>query len=240
MIKWTDAIIKPYIKWCGYRSVCEIGSCHGESVDSLLESAQIKISIIDPCLDTDLGEKYIHNENVKVRKGLSLDVLPKLSDKFDCILIDGDHNWFTVFNELNLIEKSGLLKNGGTIFLHDVGWPYGRRDLYYLPDAIPAEFRHPYAKKGIIYGQSELSAAATATNAGFNNAMLEDGAKNGVLTAVEDFLKEHKNNYLFFYFKQGHGLGILYKKMCFKTYAVFIKWLFIEKCVYIITGFRSK
>ena len=34
-------------------------------------------------------------------------------------------------------------------FLHDVGWPYGRRDLYYAPERIPEEFRQPWAQKGL-------------------------------------------------------------------------------------------
>ena len=36
--------------------------------------------------------------------GLSLDVLPKLGP-FDFVLIDGDHNWHTVLNELRLLER---------------------------------------------------------------------------------------------------------------------------------------
>jgi hypothetical protein len=27
------------------------------------------------------------------------------------------------------------------IFFHDVGRPYGRRDMYYQPETVPPEFR---------------------------------------------------------------------------------------------------
>ena len=92
-----------------------------------------------------------------VNKGISLKVLPELHDAFDCILIDGDHNWYTVYHELKVISDRDLLKRGGMVFFHDVEWPYGRRDMYYQPETIPQEHRHNCAQKGIMWGQSELS-----------------------------------------------------------------------------------
>jgi hypothetical protein len=171
---------------------------------------KVSISIIDPCLDVDLCEKYKDNSRVKVYRGLSLEVLPKLSEKFDCILIDGDHNWFTVSNELDMIDKKGLLNKGATIFLHDVGWQYGRRDMYYFPGSIPPEYRHPYSKKGIIKGRSELADDLTWPH---DVALAEGGARNGVLTAIEDFMKQHKRDYGFFCCRsEESGLGVLWKK----------------------------
>ncbi len=38
------------------------------------------------------------------------------------------------------------------LILHDVGWPYGRRDLYYTPETIPEEFRQPYEQAGMLPG----------------------------------------------------------------------------------------
>jgi hypothetical protein len=215
MVGFVDWVIAPHVKKSSYKSLCEIGSSDGAASDRLLDLTQVKISIIDPCLDEDLCKKYEHNDRVKVHRGLSLEVLPKLSEKFDCILIDGDHNWFTVFNELDIIDKKGLLKKGGTIFFHDVCWPYGRRDMYYLPDSIPIEFRCPYAKKGIVRGQSKLSDVAGMNN-GLNNALFEGGERNGVLTAIEDFIIQHKYKYMFFYYEQEFGLGVLWKKDWFK------------------------
>ena len=233
MLHWTNGIIKPYIKESRYRLLCEIGSSNGACTDKLLELPQVEISVIDPCLDEDLCKKYAHNNRVKVYKGLSLEVLPILSEKFDCTLIDGDHNWYTVFNELKVIEKKGLLNKGGTIFFHDICWPYGRRDLYYLPGSIPIGFRHPYAKKGIVRGQSELSDTSGLCT-GNNNALFEGGVRNGILTAIEDFMKQHKNRYIFFNFKFGSGLGVLCEKKCLKI-NIFLKCFFIEKCFNIIS-----
>jgi hypothetical protein len=174
-----------------------------------------------------LYEKYSAEKRIKLCRGLSLEVIPKLSEAFDCILIDGDHNWFTVFNELQEIEKRKLLKDGGTIFFHDIGWPYGRRDLYYQPETIPNEFRHPYARQGIVNGKSELS-ATSGQNGAFCNATKEGGERNGVLTAIEDFRKQATNEYVWFRFVDECGLGVLVKKRGVKSQWQLAKWRF--KC----------
>lgn len=208
---FADTIIKPYIVESGYRRLCEIGASYGENTDKLIEVDSVSVTIIDPCLDTRLQEKYRGDARVQVYQGLSLDVLPKLAEPFDCIFIDGDHNWYTVYHELKLIEDGGLLKKGGTIFLHDVCWPYGRRDMYYQPETVPERYRQPYEQKGIVRGRSELS-EDSPVNAEHYNATSEGGPRNGVLTAVEDFLKEHSGDYLFFHVEEEFGLGVLHKK----------------------------
>jgi SAM-dependent methyltransferase len=220
---FADTVIKPYVLENGYKRFCEIGASFGENTDKLLEIDSVHVTIIDPCLDVNLCEKYRNDSRVEIHKGNSLDVLPNLSKQFDCVLIDGDHNWFTVFNELKLIEEKGLIKRGGTIFLHDVLWPYGRRDMYYQPEIIPSEFKQSYDTKGIVKGQSELS-DNSGVNSAHYNALFEGGPKNGVLTAVEDFIKAH-NGYKFFHVEEQFGLGVLLKKKSLIGSGVFVKWL---------------
>jgi hypothetical protein len=72
---------------------------------------------------------------------------------------------------------------------HDVCWPYGRRDLYYEPDAIPAHARQPWRRAGIVPGRAEL-VDGEGLNAHLCNAVDEGGPGNGVLTAVEDFVAD--------------------------------------------------
>jgi hypothetical protein len=220
---FTNRVINPYILESGYRSLCEIGAQYGNNTDEFLKLAPLVIDIIDPCLDADLGKKYQGNNRVQVHQGLSLVVLPKISGQFDCILIDGDHNWYTVYNELKTIEKRGLLKPEGTIFLHDVCWPYGRRDMYYQPESIPKEFRNPCKQQALIRGQSELHDSTDHSET--FSAVDEGGERNGVLTAIEDFLKEHSDKYKFFYFEEEHGLGVLSKTTSTISNRVFHKHL---------------
>ena len=77
------------------------------------------------------------------------------------------------------------------LILHDVLWPYGRRDLYYTPETIPEQFRHPYAQRGMRPGRSELlPEGGGGVSPTLNNALFEGGPRNGVMTAVEDFIAE--------------------------------------------------
>jgi hypothetical protein len=206
--------IAPLARVCRWKSVCEIGARTGTSTNYLVKLPLESHTIIDPCMDEDLQAKYAGNTRVHVVKSNSLDALAPGGGigpdaRFDAILIDGDHNWYTVFNELRLIHEQALLRPGGYIFLHDVDWPYGRRDLYYQPDTIPAEFRHPFAEKGIVRGQSRLAEVGGLNSRNYQNALEEGGPKNGVLTAIEDFLALHPGDYGFFMIRYQWGLGVL-------------------------------
>jgi hypothetical protein len=85
-----NKIIKPYIVENKYASICEIGAGYGSNTDKLLSINSISLSIIDPCLDLDLGNKYAMNKRATVYKGLSLEMLPKVAKQFDCFPVDGD------------------------------------------------------------------------------------------------------------------------------------------------------
>ena len=91
----------------------------------------------------------------------------------DAVLIDGDHNFFTVRNELELVwagvrDRAGRLP---VVMFHDVGWPYARRDLYYEPGDIPVDERQPHARSGIARDRAELT--WTGMNANLENALDE-------------------------------------------------------------------
>ena len=71
---------------------------------------------------------------------------------------------------------------------HDVGWPHGRRDAYWDYERIPAEHRqaletHPR----ILPGHPGLVDDGLLLYA---SAVHEGGPRNGVLTAIEDFLDD--------------------------------------------------
>jgi hypothetical protein len=124
----------------------------------------------------------------------SIDFLEMTNEKYDLIIIDGDHNWYTVFTELSLIEKRFLLAEGGTLVHHDICWPYARRDLYYFPETIPRVYRHPCGIGGVIPGRNGLFKKGVTVdghqplNPTSCHALFEGGSQNGVLTAIEDYL----------------------------------------------------
>ena len=111
----------------------------------------------------------------------------------DAALVDGDHNWYTVYNELRLLRQ--VARHGGAplplLILHDVGWPYGRRDLYCEPETIPEQFRQPWRRAGMRPGSKHLLSSGGGLNPTMCNAEVEGGPRNGVMTALEDFMADH-------------------------------------------------
>ena len=99
-------------------------------------------------------------------------------------------------------------------FLHDVDWPCGRRDFYYAPEQIPEKFRHPYDYDGgVLPGATAPVFGRGFRGAGqFAVATHEGGPRNGVLTAVEDFLAEAAEagrSYAYAQVPAVFGLGIV-------------------------------
>ena len=142
-------------------------------------------------------------------RDVSLNVLPGLP-AVDAALVDGDHNWYTVYNELKLLAATAAAaeKPLPLLVLHDVGWPYGRRDLYYAPERIPEQYRQPFAERGIRRGQAELLEKG-GFNPRMNNALREGGPRNGVMTALEDFAKEHDGDLRIDVIPVYHSLAIV-------------------------------
>jgi hypothetical protein len=193
-----DPVIEPILRTAGAQRVVEIGALQGETTVKLLDllGEGAEVHVIDPLPQFDPSE---HERRFPGRyhfhRGLSHDVLPTLPP-VDAALIDGDHNWYTVYNELKMLAATA--REAGTplplLFMHDVGWPYGRRDLYYAPERIPEEFRQPYAQKGLqrgVLGHTRMLERG-GFNPRMNNATRQGGPRNGVLTALDDFVAEYE------------------------------------------------
>jgi hypothetical protein len=182
-------ILMPILEAAGVRSVAEIGAYQGDFTAELLAWAQVRgvsVLAIDPTPGRDLAkvaERYPKLELVRER---SHDALRHI-DLPDAVVVDGDHNYYTVDGELRLIAERSGAGPLPLIILHDVLWPHGRRDTYYAPDEIPAEHRQPVREDGRILPENPGIARY-----GFPYrwpAEREGGPRNGVLTAVEDFVE---------------------------------------------------
>ncbi len=213
MIRLWGKLIRPLIDAVNGKTIMEIGAEAGTSTDVLLRYVHKKggrLYCIDPVPAFDADElQRKHPDHLVFYRDLSLNILPG-HEPFDIALVDGDHNWYTVYHELKVIEEihgHDPLRQP-LIFVHDIAWPYARRDLYYDPATIPGEYIHPYACKGILPGKSELSEFG-GMNIDICNACHEGGERNGVLTGVEDYLKESTLDYEFIRFPLYFGLGFL-------------------------------
>lgn len=134
----------------------------------------------------------------------------------DAWMIDGDHNWYTVYHELVAIESISRRDGKPMLaFLHDIAWPAARRDMYYAPERIPADYRHPHSyDAGAKLGSPDLINGRGFRGMGhFAFATVEGGPRNGVLTAVEDFMARALQSGREFGFAEipaVFGLGVLF------------------------------
>lgn len=207
-----ECIVFPLICELKPKYIVEVGSEKGSNTMSMLKYCyenDARLTCIDPfpLFDVDsLKKKY--GEKFDMVKDLSLNVLSKLND-YDLILLDGDHNWYTIYNELQQIEKNFNQNTFPLIIFHDVSWPYARRDLYYNPDNIPSEFINEYEMKGMFPGKSKLLDVG-GLNSDLYNAVDENTPKNGVLTGIEDFLDSTDLKLTFKVLNAFNGLGFMY------------------------------
>jgi glycosyltransferase involved in cell wall biosynthesis len=212
MYRFFEPVIRPLLDAVGPRVVVEVGSDKGLQTALLLDWCQSHEAIlhcVDPFPKYDVDEWLDHwPGTLRFHRDLSLNALVDIGHA-DFVCIDGDHNWYTVFHELEILGRSA--RTAGQQFpvtvLHDVGWPYGRRDLYYNPETIPDAFRHPHRKAGLVRGQRAL--ADRGFNDHLENAIHEGTPRNGVLTAVEDFVATYDGNLTMNVLPGLHGLGVI-------------------------------
>ena len=194
MFPLWDVAIAPVLAASRSRRVVEIGAERGETTTLILDllGPDSELHVIDPVPGFDPTE---HQEAFAGRyhfhRDLSHNVLPTLPP-VDAALVDGDHNWYTVYHELKMLAElaAGAGEPLPVLLVHDVGWPYGRRDLYYDPEQVPEEYRQPWARGGLRPGLKGLQKRG-GVNPTMCNAVEEGGPRNGVLTALEDFIAEH-------------------------------------------------
>ncbi|MDB5654270.1 MAG: hypothetical protein JWQ94_1883 [Tardiphaga sp.] len=217
MTVFADLIL-PTLELAGVRNVVEIGADTGGTTSMLATYCLDhggRLTSVDPAPTPDFRAWAMLNSQVRHVDLPSLEAFPELAD-IDAWIIDGDHNWFTVYHEITEVHK--LCRRDGKpllAFFHDVSWPCARRDMYYVPERIPAEYRHPHSRSaGVTLGNPGL-----LENRGFRGeqnfawAAHEGGARNGVLTALEDFMQQAYRDGQQFGFAEIPGilgLGVLF------------------------------
>ncbi len=173
------------------RSVVEVGAYAGDLTRVLVEWAaqsDARITAIDPSPQDQLVALAAEHPALELIRETSLAALAK-SPMPDALIIDGDHNYYTVREELRLVGERAAGSDLPLLLFHDVCWPHGRRDDYFDSDQIPAEYRQPIAGEG---------AGIFPDNPGVRpdglpyakSAAHEGGPRNGVLTAIEDFVTD--------------------------------------------------
>jgi hypothetical protein len=179
-------VLLPCLDAAGARSLMEIGAYAGDLTGVLVDwaaGAGARVVAIDPAPQERLVRLARERAELELVRETSLAALPRLAPA-DAVVIDGDHNYYTVSEELRLVAAAA--PELPLLLFHDVCWPHARRDDYFALEHVPASRRQPIAEggglhpdePGIRFGALPYRAAAAR----------EGGPGNGVLTAVDDFV----------------------------------------------------
>lgn len=193
------------------RSVLEVGAFRGDLTGVLLqwaEGSDARITAVDPTPDERLLELAARSSELELVRQSSHEALRSLPLP-EAVILDGDHNHFTLSEELRLLAERAPGAELPLLILHDVCWPHARRDSYYAPERIPAEHRQPLARQaflspdepGIAPGGVPFPCVAAR----------EGGPRNGVLTAVEEFVEGH-DDLRFARVPAFFGLGVVWHR----------------------------
>jgi len=177
-------IINSYLSGLHYPKILEIGVDSGQTALPLVQNLTNRFDqflyigvdilvqplVVETFSQFDSVSLYPFDEqsgrDVFLFEGNSLEWLPQNQNKgpiFDMVLLDGDHNYFTVIQELEYLQP--LLKPTSIIVCDDFNGRWANKDLFYSekPEYAPVELATPR----------------------------QNTEKVGVQPAVRDFLRDH-------------------------------------------------
>lgn len=208
-------VIEPLLRAAQPDSIIHVGSDRSGVLAKIVDhgttgATKPEVHWVLPA-DAGSDETLEAGGGVTTHRGLSLNALARIAPA-DLVLLDSDPNWYTAYNELMLLERGAreAARPFPLTVIRRVGWPFGRRDAYHDPQAIPDLYRRPTAEK--TQSAREISGPATATE--------DSGAQNGVLSAIEDFLLDTDLSLKFVSLAGFEGVGILYPSTSDTTAAV--------------------
>jgi hypothetical protein len=192
---YNAELVMDVLTVAGGASITEIGALDGDLTRLLVVWAERcggRVVAVDPTPRPPLEALAQSSDRVELVRETSLVALEAIAPS-DTVVIDGDHNYHTVSEELRLIAARvrELKRPFPLVLLHDVGWPHGRRDDYFVPDRIPAEHRQPIAPESAVHPDDPgIRPGALPYH---HPAAREGGPRNGVRTAAEDFVASRED-----------------------------------------------
>lgn len=194
------------------RSIIEVGAWAGTLSKLLLRWTEPfggTVTAIDPFPHDALPALVETEPRLNLISEMSHPGLRTVEEISELVVLDGDHNYFSVLGELEIIGERSADGEFPVVLLHDTGWPHGRRDTYEDPDNVPDEHLQPFVRGAGLHPHSDGIVPGSLTM--WASAEHEGGPRNGVLTAAEDFVSGRPDLRLvtvasFF------GLGIIWRE----------------------------
>jgi predicted O-methyltransferase YrrM len=170
--------IKQFLSQIQSPKVLEIGLCKGITTIPLLafmsrmhenfEFVGVDVLVQESLLIILNNIDVLPSQKMIIHQDSSLNALPKLTEsskKFDVVLLDGDHNYYTVSRELEYLDS--LTNENSIVLIDDYHGRWSEKDLWY----------------------SEKEGYESADKA----TKRIDTEKHGVKPAVDDFLMKNSN-----------------------------------------------
>jgi hypothetical protein len=204
-------LIAPLLEAAKPRTVVETGAGSGRLTRRLLESEAIagaRIHAIDPApaLDPVLVEAAADRLSVHAERAVS--ALPRIG-AVELAILDGDPSWHAVHSELSILIAAAARAGepAPLVLVHNVHWPFGRRDGYYEPEAIPADRRAELSELGLVPGRREPVAGGLRLTPFC--AARDFAPRSGVLTAVEDVIESGDLEWTLIEVPGFHGCAVM-------------------------------
>lgn len=205
------AVVAPLIEAARPDVIAEVGAGSGRLTRRVLEAAGAEEAVVHaidpaPTLDPDLREAEADRLLVHAERATS--VLGSIGP-VDLALLDGDPNWHSVRSELRLLARTArhAEREAPLIAVHNIHWPFGRRDGYYDPEAIPPSLRREHTDLGLVPGRRAPTAEGLRLVPA--SAVREFEPRSGVLTAVEDFVADSDLDWTLVEVPGFHGVAVL-------------------------------
>lgn len=207
MSNWAP-IYLPLLEKISPKRIVEIGVELGGNT-AVLEKFCIQYRVELHLVDTDLKAKTegFEHDMLFYHQKKSIDFFADFRGA-QVYFIDADHNYQSVFAELELIGRAHKKEDPLLVILHDTGWPCGFRDCFYDPSTAESPKDTISVVKGPVPWRSDL------VEGGFGAALFgwknrEGGAKNGVRHAIEDFVGQ-RSGWSRMYFTPFYGICFLW------------------------------
>ena len=150
-----------------------------------------ELEAIIALMDDEISDPELQDVGIAVKS--SLEFLPELintkkdidHEGFDVIMVDGDHNYYTVSKELEYCAE--LLAPAGLMVVDDYNGRYAKKDLYYSDSE----------------SHKDVKGATMRENT--------ESEKKGVKTAVDEFLQRNPE-WAMKTFSADHEPTLLYRK----------------------------